>query len=315
MTVELQEPILVIGVGRVGSKLATRAKKSLGADCLLVSNDNKDLQGEKSIKIDTNSIINPSSQVIRGFALEHAEKLKECILGYSSIIMMANLAGKSGSSIAPIVSSICRQNSKNLISFAVMPFGYENDRIFASGVSLKRVRQDSACTVIVDNDAMLQSNPDLSVKSCYEIANSAILYMAQSIKSNQIPSQTNILSTSKGNQDVETSFRDSLKMLYDDALPNSIKSSMIYVLGGNNIPIGMIKTISSLTQGSMGESTSVGMSLTDTEESGIVMLSTVLGQTKFDSYDPLGDIPMENTLDWDLPDCNYDCKLAMYNLE
>ena len=336
MNFELKEPVLVIGLGGLGSKLAVKAKESLqqGAavaatiDCLLISNDQDDLKNEKSIKLDTNSIINPSSQTIRGFALESSDKIKDQIAQYSSVIMMANLAGKSGSAIAPIVSSICKKESKNLISFAVMPFEYENDRIFASGVSLKRVKADSTCTIILDNDAMLQSNPDLSVKTCYNIANSAIMHMVESLKSDQVPSETNVLSTSsKDTQDIEVSLRDSLKMLYENAPPNSVKSSIIHVLGGDNVPVGMIKAMTSLTQGVTGQVTSTKTSSSRNTSSltvesekekavnTVIMLSTVQGQTKFDKYDPLGDIPMENTLDWESPDCSYDCKLDMYQLE
>ena len=312
MNFELKRPILVVGAGDVGSKLTIKASKVLGADCLCISNDQKDW-GEKSIKIDTCTIVNPSSQAIRGFALESSEEIREQISGYSSIVMMANLAGRSGAAIAPIVSSICKEESKNLISFAIMPFKYESDRIFASGVSLKRVRSDSACTVIVDNDAMLESNPDLTAKSCYTIANSAILHMAESLKSDQIPSDTNVLSVSKERQDVEVSLRDSLKMLHENA-PSNVKRSIIHVLGGDNIPVGMMRMISRLAQNTVN-SASVNMSSVESETPGIVMLSTVQGQTKFDDYDPLGCIPMSDTIDWDTLDCSYDCKLDMYQLE
>jgi len=315
MNFELREPVLVIGLGGVGSKLAAKVKRSLESDCLLISNDQSDLDGEESIRISTDSIVNPSPQAIRGFALESADQIREQVSGYSSIIMMANLAGRAGSAIAPVVSSICKEEDKNLVSFAVMPFRYENDRTFASGVSLKRVKMDSACTIIIDNDAMLESNPDLTAKSCYDIANSAVLHMAESLKSSQVPNETNVLTAGKSGEDVESSLRDSLKMLYENAPPNSVKSSIIHVLGGENVPLGMMKTVSSLTQGVMGESASVGMSSVESETTGVVMLSTVQGQTKFDGYDPLGSIPIEDTLDWDVPDCSYDCKMDMYQLE
>ena len=93
---------------------------------------------------------------------------------------MSNLAGKTGSAIAPVVSEICKESEAGLVSFAIMPFKYEKDRIFNSGVSLKRVRENSECTIVLDNDALLESNPDLSAKSCYDIANSAIMHVVKS---------------------------------------------------------------------------------------------------------------------------------------
>ena len=68
MTFEIAEPVLVIGLGGAGSKLATELKEVMNSDCLCISNDKKDLSGN-SIEISTKSIINPSIQLIRGCAL------------------------------------------------------------------------------------------------------------------------------------------------------------------------------------------------------------------------------------------------------
>ena len=314
MGLELREPVLVIGLGGAGSRLAAGAKRLLGADCLLISNDRGDLEGENSIMVSAGPLVNPSPQAIRGFAMESAQRVREQVSGYNSVIMMANLAGRAGSAIAPVVSSICREEGKSLVSFAVMPFGYQNDRIFASGVSLRRVKADSACTVIVDNDAMLECNPDLTARECYDIANSAVLHMAGSLKTGRIPGDTGVLSTG-GGEDPEMALRDSFKMLYGNVQPGSVKSSVIHVLGGDDVPVGMMRTVAGLARDTAGRSAAVDMSSVKSESSGIVMLSTVQGQTKFDGYDPLASIPAENTLDWDLPDCSYDCKLDMYQLE
>jgi len=313
MTFELTEPILLIALGGVGSRLADKAKESLNSDCLLISHDQKDLTSENSIKISTKSVVNPSTHLIRGSALEASDEIKKNIENYSTVILLSNLAGKSGAGIGPIISRICRQEQKNLLSFSIMPFKFEKERIFQSGIALKRIRQDSQCTIVIDNDAMLDSNPDLTQNQCYDIANKAMESMMHSIKSSEISSDTNIMSTSKINNDIETSLKDSLRMLYEDAPPNSIKRSMLYVYGGNNIPVGVLNTISNITGGTFDEdSTHVEMS---SEETKVVMLSSIEGETKFDKYDPLGIISQENTIDWDEPECSIDCKLDLKQLE
>ena len=313
MTFELTEPILLIALGGVGSRLADKAKESLNSDCLLISHDQKDLTSENSIKISTKSVVNPSTHLIRGSALEASDEIKKNIENYSTIILLSNLAGKSGAGIGPIISRICKQEQKNLLSFSIMPFKFEKERIFQSGIALKRIRQDSQCTIVIDNDAMLDSNPDLTQNQCYDIANKAMESMMHSIKSSEISSDTNIMSTSKINNDIETSLKDSLRMLYEDAPPNSIKRSMLYVYGGNNIPVGVLNTISNITGGTFDEdSTHVEMS---SEETKVVMLSSIEGETKFDKYDPLGIISQENTIDWDEPECSIDCELDLKQLE
>ena len=315
MSFQIKEPILVIGLGGVGSKLANEAKNALNSDCLIISNDSKDISSEnESIHVSTDSIINPSIQLIRGSTYKISEEIKSKISQYSTIVLMSNLAGKAGAAIAPVVSQMCKETDKELISFAVMPFKYEKERIFNSGISLKRVRENSQCTIVLDNDSLLESNPDLTSKACYNIANSAIMHVVKSLESSEISSETSILTTSKDGQNMEDSLRDSLKMLYENAPPNAIKSSMLYVTGGDNIPVGVINSIKNITGGITNESNSQ-ISMSSSDESKVIMLSSVQGMTKFDSYDPLGIIPQEQTLDWDTPDCSIDCKLDLYQLE
>jgi len=313
MTFQLTEPILVIGLGGVGTRLAQKTKKSLNSDCLMISHDQNDITAENSIKISTKSVVNPSTHLIRGSTLETSDEIKKNIANYSTIILMSNLAGKAGTGIGPIVSKICKQEQKNLLSFAVMPFKFEKERIFQSGIALKRIRQDSQCTIVVDNDALLDSNPELTQKQCYDISNNAIESMVHSLKSSEISDNTNILSTSKTVDDIEVSLKDSLRMLYEEAPPNSIKRSMLYVYGDGNIPVGILNTISNITGGTFDEdSTHIEMS---SEESKVVMLSSIQGETKFDKYDPLGIISSEKTIDWDEPECSIDCELDLKQLE
>ena len=315
MSLQIKEPILVIGLGGVGSKLAIKAKDSLNSDCLLISNDAKDFSSNNdSIHISTESVVNPSVQLIRGSTYMAADEIKSKIANYSTVILMSNLAGKTGAAIAPVVTEMCKESDKGLVSFAIMPFKYEKDRIFNSGISLKRVRENSECTIVLDNDSLLESNPDLSPKTCYDIANSAIMHVVESLTTSEISSETNILTTSKGGQNIEESLRDSLKMLYENAPPNAVKRSMLYVVGGSNIPVGVINSITNLTNGILNESNSQ-IDMTSSNESKVVMLSSIQGMTKFEKYDPLGMIPQENTMDWTTPDCSIDCKLDLYQLE
>jgi cell division protein FtsZ len=169
---------------------------------------------------------------------------------------MYNLARKSGSAISPVVSEICRDSDVGLISFAIMPFKYEKDRIFNSGVSLKRLKANSDCTIVLDNDSLLESNPDLSLKACYDIANSAMIHVINSLNSSEISTETNILTASKEGQNIEESLRDSLKMLYGTTSPKSVKRSLLYVEGGENIPVGVLNSITNMTSGILNENNS-----------------------------------------------------------
>ncbi len=317
MNFQLSEPILIVGLGGVGTKLATKAKELLKTDCLLISNDQKDLDSDcKSIKISTQSVVNPSVQLIRGSAYADSENIKKEISKYSTVIILANLAGRAGTALAPVVSNLCKESNKNVLSFAIMPFKFEKDRIFQSGISLKRLREYSGCTIVLDNDALLDSNPDLSAIACHNISNDAIWNVIGSLANTSIPEDTNILSTGKDVQNVEDSLKDSLRMLYEDAPPSSVKRSILYILGGDNVPVGVLNSVTNITSSVFNqENTTVSQSISSGQKSKVIMLSSVQGETHFDKYDPLGIIPQEKTLDWEQPECSINCEFELYQLE
>jgi len=314
MSFEVKEPVLVIGLGGAGIRLASEMRKVLGADSLKISQDKKDVSEHNSIHISTNSIINPSVQLIRGCAMEQSDKIAEHVSVYETVIIMANLAGKSGAALAPVVSSICKEQNKNVLSFAIMPFKFEKDRIFNSGISLKRLRTNSDSTIIIDNDAVLDSNPDLSVEKCYGITNEAIKCLGTSIKSSELSDDTNILASSRSVNDMEDSVKDSIRMLYEDAPPNSIKRSMLYVYGANKIPVGVINSISNILGGIFDENNS-HVDISASNNTNVVLLSAIQGETRFDKYDPLGVISEDKTLDWDEPETSFNCEMDLRQLE
>lgn len=317
MEFEVLDPVLVVGLGGAGCRLAVKAKERLNSECLLISHDAKDLNHDCSrIMVNTTPVLNPSSYLIRGVSLGALDSLKEKFANYSTIVVISNLAGKSGAALAPIVSRAAKELRKNVLSFGIMPFKFEKDRIFFSGVSLKRLRSNSDCTIVVDNDALLETNPDLTPDSCNNITNAALLEVISSLRSSSLPLDTNILSTSKDLPDVQTSLRDSIKMLYEDAPPNSVKSAMLYVMGGNKVSVGILNSMVSIISGIFNDdSTRVSLSVVSSENSKVILLTSVEGETRFDRYDPLGVIPNQNTLDWDDPDCSIKLDLDLNQIE
>lgn len=313
MSLEFKEPVLVVGLGGAGSRIVNEVKKHIDFDCVLISHDSKDLREDiESIKISTNGFVNPSVNLIRGFASQQIEIFQNKISRYNTVILVANLAGKAGASIGPVISSEVKKAGKNIVSLTIMPFKFENDRIFSSGISLKRIKADSDSTVIFDNDAILECNPELNIKDCYRISNSAMTHVISSL-SDSIIGDVNVISTGT-NSDLEISVRDSLKMLYEDAPPNAVKQSIVYIMGADKVPIGTINAINTITNAISDGNSNLNAN-TSTMNSGVVMISAVQGETRFDKYDPLGVISSENTLDWDEPECSIDCKLNLYQLE
>ncbi len=104
-------------------------------------------------------------------------------------------------------------------------------------------------------------------------------------------------------------------MLYD-AVPDAstVKRAMVYVMGGRRIPIGELNRLVACVRGIFKEdgSIEVGMLSSMSSSNGVRvhLVASAPQKTRFDSYDPLGDI-IPDVLDWDEPDSAPDIKLTI----
>ena len=315
--------MLLVGIGSVGSKIATAATSALECKCLLISNDKKDLVNNErctSIFVGCGEWVNPSSYKLRSFVHAHRNEIAAAMRGYSTVILVSNLGGRAGIAIAPLVCRMAKESSRTaVISIAIMPFRYEKDRIFNAGTALRRVREVSDSTIVMDNDAFLDNNPELSQKECFAITNSAIVEVMTSISAGMITPAMNVLCTSRASPSSESSLRDSLAMLYD-AVPDasSVKRAIIYVMGSARVPVGELNKM----VGYIGrifkedDAIEVGMMSSMSSSSGVRVhvVASAPQKTRFDHYDPLGDI-IPDVLDWDEPDSAPDIQLAIPTIE
>jgi cell division protein FtsZ len=316
----IKNPVLIVGIGGAGTKIATAACAALDCKCLLISSDKKDLiQNEKctSVFVDSGEWINPSSHKLRSFVQIREARIASLMDGFSTIIIISNLAGRAGTAMTPLICKMARHAS-SLISVAIMPFQFEKDRVFSSGTALRRVREASDSTVVLDNDAFLDNNPDLSKEECYRVTNNAIVEVISSFLTIGLRRDMNILCTSKASPNSESSLRDSVAMLYDDvADTNTVRSAIAYVMGGDRVPIGDLNKLVGYMQGIFKEDGTTEVALTSVAASGGVRVHLVASaqkKTKFDKYDPLGDV-IPYALDWDEPDSAPDIQLAIPSIE
>ncbi len=314
----VKDPLLIVGIGGAGSRIAVAASNSVGCKCLLISNDKNDLANDNHILIKSGQWLNPSTYKLRSFARLREDQIRSAVEGFNTIIVVSNLAGRAGAAMAPVVCSIAKENA-TVISVVIMPFGFEKDRIFSSGVALKRVRDSSHSVVVMDNDSFLENSPELTKDECFAITNTAIIEVLSSIHSSGIDPQTSLLCTSKESGDSETSLRDSAAMLHQQISDTgAIKRAMIYVAGGEKLPLSSLDRIVSYAQGIFKEEGTTQVAMSTMASSGGIrthMVVSATQKTRFDSYDPLGIIPKENYLDWDELESTPDIQLAIPVLE
>jgi cell division protein FtsZ len=319
--VSFKQPILAVGIGGIGSKLAINSSTLLDCKCVLISNDKKDLdENHHCIFVRSDSCLNPSSYRLRSLTESSASAIKMALEGFRTVLVFANLAGRAGTAMAPVV---CREAklscSSTTVSIAIMPFRFEKDRIFQAGVSLNRLQTLSDSIIVVDNDSLMDNNPELSTGQCYEIVNHAIYDVISSTLKQYVQPDTSLLCTSDDSKsDAESSVKNSLAMLAENIDLASVKKAVLHVVGGQKVKLGVLDSLANNLYSVFDNDNfdGVSMCISNSDETKTHLVASIRGATKFDKYDPLAQIiPTENVLDWEEMDSSPDIEMTIPNLE
>ena len=310
--IELRNPALLIGIGKIGKDIISKLNY-VEHDFLLISNNKGDLEVSSSLHIDCKSWINPSTYKIRSFLESHKEEICSKLSEYQTIILVTSLGEKAGIAIAPIISHIAKNIlNKRLISVVTMPFGHEKDRLFQASISLKRISSDSDINFVVDNDAYVEINPQLTIEDCSKITIEIVLNAIKLIPQITLNLGTNLVSGMLKENNIEVGMKDLIAQLYSSLGASTITKSVLYVDGARNEPIGRLNEMLSNFQNSMeGDTNDVSFVVTDSSRNNMHLIASIKGRTKFDSYDPLNLIPDENILDWDIPESHPNINLPL----
>ena len=300
-------------MGEVGSKITLDIIKEINSDYLLLNTKKNSKYITKNITIDTPSWINPSIYKIRESFINQQDKILALIDKYHNIIIIGNLASRFGIAIIPILTNILHQNKeKEIFSFVIMPFGFEKNKIFQSGVSLSFTNDFSNSTIVVDNNSFFNNNPELSIPECYRITNNAIKDIIISYCKRGFPSEVNMLATSKESEKIEHAFSSSVSMLNDINLKTIEKTFMIIYPAKEKIDKidSIIKTIEKITENPENEVNII----TDGNNNNFskIHLVTKTNSLIFSLYDPLNKIiSKDKILDFE-PEINCNIKEISY---
>ncbi|MCY3854171.1 MAG: cell division protein FtsZ [Thaumarchaeota archaeon] len=318
MELNIMKPVLIIGIGRAGSEIAMNIKNQMDSNYLLVSNDEKDFKNiSNSIKINSNGIINPSANVIRSCTYKIKDKFKDKISEYQTIIIITNLAGNNGNGISPVLARICRQENKNLISLIIMPFKFEKDKLFMSSVSLKHLQRASNCMMVFDNNALLDSNPNLTKLECNRISINTMSSIIHLLKSPNLSKKINLITTSGITEDLEKSLGDSIKMLYKNVSPENVDKTILHILlSDDHTTIGCINHIANIVENIYMNENVVSVSYTKSiKKPKIILVASLNDHSRMNFNDPLTIIPINNEIDYEEPDCEINYNLSLQQLE
>lgn len=295
--------LLIIGIGEAGSNITLDIIKKINSEYLLINTKKNSKYITKNIMIDTPSWINPPVEKIREFFLQELDNVYEIVNNYSKIILIGNLASKIGIAIIPILAKYLSSNNREIFTFVIMPFGFEKNKIFHSGVSLSFINNYSNSTIIVDNESFLKNNPEISIPECFRITNNSIKDIIITSYRKGFPDDLNVISTCKESFKIDEAFAKSFAMSkISDS--EEIEKTFLYIYPANE-KIDKIESIIKTVE-KIREETDYEINIIPSNNSftKIHLVNKTNNIILFSAYDPLNQfISAENYLDFE-PETN-----------
>ncbi|HEX5979055.1 MAG TPA: hypothetical protein VFY68_17360, partial [Nitrososphaeraceae archaeon] len=153
----------------------------------------------------------------------------------------------------------------------------------------------------------------------YKIVNTALCEIIASISRGYVPHDMSLLCTGRiDNESAESNIKDCLAMLYKNTEPSSVKRATLYVMGGRRVPVGILNSVVNSLQRMFRDEgvVEVSLLLDNSQHLNTHLLASVEEKTRFDKYDPLGEIiPEQNILDWEEIDSSPDIEIMIPNIE
>ncbi len=321
MSAQFKE-ITVLGIGSAGVRIASAlSNESLLIDRFgYISCDRSDLEGVQGEKLLVEGPIEQklSPSMVRGLAMPFHAEIKKMIGCSKVVFVVAGLGGATGSGLAPVVAKLARECGAVPVSVAVMPFEFEKKLRFYAGLSLRRLKSACSGVIIVDNDELLKTSGDATLKQIHDLANvevvSALTCLLSRPSENAIPAGMNkflgtvlqdgysILSiaTSGSVDKTEEAIARAVIGINAMAETKDANHAVVALSGDSSLSAGETAMAVRRLGSTIGNQTidlDYSVRYTGGSQLLVGVLASGFKSTKYDAYDPLGSIFGTNVID------------------
>jgi len=183
---------LALGIGSAGARIVSALSRetTLVDRFAYISCDPSDLDSVEGEKVLIEGPIDQklTPPMVRGLSMPYQGEISRLIGDAKIVFIVVGLGRATGSGLGPVVSELASERGADAVSIAVMPFGFEEKLRFYAGLALRRLRRTSRGVVVVDNDALLRTSSEATIKDLYDLANSEAVKALGSLLAKQCDS-------------------------------------------------------------------------------------------------------------------------------
>lgn len=268
LLIALKGNILLVGMGRRGVEL-TRS--------ISLIHDLPYLLDENIFAY----IPNLSSTELRKHLASQRESFIGNINKYEQLIIIGDLSEKISRSSMPVLSYFAMSCGKEVYNIIIMPYRFERSILYDAMTSLNIINNYSSCIIMLDKDAVLTNNPELSDIDTAKVINSFVLKIIDLLLSFRIEFKDNLVNISD-KSDINAAFKEALKMLYNSSKPDDIHDTFLYI-SNRNAKLRDVEELSNHME-HIFENANINIAFTD-DNNGLLLITS--SSNKFERYDPL----------------------------
>lgn len=329
--------VLGIGVGTAGCRILSGIQKMKTAidQYAYVSTDQDDLNPSikgRKILIDLQIVGKSSPAYVRGEFAKHIDKVRNLLSESSVLFLVAGLGGSVGTGIAPMIAQLALDMGKTCVCVVVMPFSFERQLHFRAGTCLRRLRKDAAGIVVIDNDILMESMPNVPIVDVYAAVNERISYALSVMASKETDDVMGIglkkimetvacqgysvlgFSGSSSVNRAEEAVVGAVKSIYRVGSPDDVEKAILFMEGDKGYTMGELSTTTKRLTSLLGDgSLEVHHGVSTTSKDGMLtttVLASGLKKTIYERYDPLTSVLGDENLD-DALDIHLDVEIPV----
>lgn len=178
--------IKVVGVGGGGGKAVNRMVDAglKGVEFIAINTDAQDLlMADADVKLDVGRQLTKGlgagadPEIGRQAAEDHADEIREVLLGADMVFIAAGEGGGTGTGGAPVVARIAREVGALTVGVVTKPFSFENKRrMHQADLGIEALRAEVDTLIVIPNDRLLSlSDRSVSVVEAFRAADTVLL--------------------------------------------------------------------------------------------------------------------------------------------
>lgn len=186
----IEPKITVVGCGGAGNNVVQRIYEDCRTrvETVAVNTDEKKLDSiEASKKVLIGKDITQGLGAcgfpeVGEYCAERArDAFKQVLDGSDIVIIVAGMGGGTGTGAAPIIAEVSKELDAVTFAIAINPFSYETERLKKASEGIRRLREVTEITVVLDNDRLLQFAGDSPISESFAVMERSIIKIIDSL--------------------------------------------------------------------------------------------------------------------------------------